>query len=76
MTSKKTLSRQGDRNDILVAHLTITVNACGNAQGIKLPPYKGKHLYNTWTEGGPDGTCYGVSQPGWMDEGDQLPQMV
>ncbi len=31
----------------------ITVNACGNAAGVKLPPfilYKGKHLHNTWIQ--------------------------
>ena len=32
------------------------INVCGNAAGLRLPPfilYKGKHLYSTWTEGGP-----------------------
>ena len=52
-------------------HQFITVNVCGSADGTRLPPFilfKGKHLYNTWTEGGPAGACYGVSPSGWMEE--------
>ena len=73
--SKKILARCGSRSVHEVGgssdHQFITVNVCGSASGIKLPPfilYKGKHLYNTWTEGGPAGACYGVSQSGWMEE--------
>ena len=79
MTSKRILSRRGDRNVSEIGgasdHQYITVNACGSAAGTKLPPfvlYKGKHLYNTWTEGGPAGTCYGVSPSGWMEEANYL----
>ena len=75
MISKKILARRGERSVSEVGgasdHQFITVNACGSATGIKLPPfilYKGKHLYNTWTEGGAAGTCYGVSPSGWMEE--------
>ena len=35
-----------------------------------MPPYilyKGKNLYTTWTEGGPAGTLFGVSNSGWME---------
>ena len=74
-TCKKVLARRGSRcvNDVGGAsdHQYITVNTCGNAEGIRLPPfilYKGKHLYNTWTEGGLAGACYGVSSSGWMEE--------
>ena len=52
-------------------HQFNTVNVCGNADGVRLAPfvlYKGKNLYNTWTEVGPAGACYGVSQSGWMEE--------
>lgn len=74
-TSKKILAKRGERCVHEVGggsdHQFITVNACGNAAGIKLPPfilYKGKHLYSTWTNGGPAGTHYGVSESGWMEE--------
>ena len=74
-TSKKILAKRGERCVHEVGggsdHQFITVNACGNAAGLKLPPfilYKGKHLYNTWTNGGPAGACYGVSGSGWMEE--------
>ncbi len=52
-------------------HKFITVNVCVNAAGMRLPPfifYKGKHIYNTLTEGGPAAACYGVSESGWMEE--------
>ena len=78
-TSKKVLARRGSRcvNDVGGAsdHQYITVNTCGNAAGLRLPPfilYKGKHLYNTWTAGGPGGACYGVSSSGWMEEANYL----
>ena len=78
-TSKKILARRGARcvHEVGGAsdHQFITVNVCGNAAGLKLPPfilYKGKHLYNTWTEGGPAAACYGVSQSGWMEEANYL----
>ena len=74
-TSKKILARRGSRSVHEVGgasdHQFITVSVCGSAAGVKLPPfilYKGKHLYNTWTEGGPAAACYGVSQSGWMEE--------
>ena len=74
-TSKKVLSRKGVRAVHEAGgssdHQFITVNVCGNVDGVRLAPfvlYKGKNLYNTWTEGGPAGACYGVSQSGWMEE--------
>ena len=75
VTSKKVLARKGMRAVHEVGgssdHQYITVNVVGNAAGVPLPPfvlYKGKNLYNTWTEGGPAGAFYGVSQSGWMEE--------
>lgn len=41
-----------------------------NASGFVLPPYvvyKAKHLYTSWTEGGPTGTRYNRSKSGWFD---------
>lgn len=42
---------------------------CVSATGIYLAPftvYKAKHLYQTWTEGGPQGAAYSCSDSGWM----------
>ena len=73
--SKKVLARKGSRSVHEVGgasdHQYITVLACGNASGVRLPPfilYKGKHLYGSWTQGGPAGSCFGVSSSGWMEE--------
>ena len=47
-----------------------SVLVCGSAAGDLMPPYtifKGKHLYNSWTKGGPVGAGYGVSSSGWME---------
>jgi hypothetical protein len=36
-----------------------------------LPPfviYKGASLHDTWTYGGPKGTCYAVTKSGWMQD--------
>ena len=46
-----------------------TVLFCISASGTYMPPYiiyKSKFLWNTWTRGGPAGTCYGFSDSGWM----------
>ena len=74
-SSKKILAQRGDRSVHEVGgasdHQFITVNACGNGEGVRLPPfilYKGKNLYDTWTKGGPAGAAYSVSQSGWMEE--------
>ena len=60
---------------MLQRELQFTVNSsissgCGSASGERLPPYilyKGKNLYTVWTEGGPAGVLYGVSDSGWME---------
>ncbi len=52
-------------------HEFYTVLGCGSASGVRLPPfilYKGKNIYQRWTEGGgAAGTVYGVSDSGWME---------
>ena len=49
----------------------ITIQGCISAIGQLLPPYilySGQHLMFDYTQGGPAGTCYGVSRKGWMTE--------
>lgn len=67
----KVLSRRGSKN---VYQNTggsrreqITVCITGNAVGQTLPPYvvyKGKHLYGSWCEGGPEGVRYTIMDHG------------
>jgi len=50
--------------------LTYTVQVCCSATGTFLPlyvVYKGLNLYNTWCQGGPDGTRFTCSPSGWME---------
>jgi len=73
VASRKLLVRRGEKN----VHETggsgreyITILACGSAIGERLPPYiiyKGKHLMGNHTRGGPPGTCYSMSDSGWME---------
>ena len=47
-----------------------SVMICGSADGKVLPPYvvyKATHLWNTWVEGGSDGSRYNRSFSGWFD---------
>ena len=49
--------------------ISFTVNVCCNASGDFLPLYvlyPGKNMYTTYTEGGPDGCKYNVTENGWM----------
>ena len=49
---------------------SISVMFCGSATGEYLPPmvvYKARNLYSSWTEGGPDGAVYDVTDSGWYD---------
>ena len=42
-----------------------------NAKGDFLAPftvYKGLHLYQSWTSGGPPSAEYGVTKSGWMED--------
>ena len=74
MAACKVLAKKGSRQ----VHETsggsgrdyYTVLAAGAADGTRLPPfvlYKGVNLYARWTNGGPAGTVYGVSDSGWME---------
>ena len=52
-----------------------TVHMGGSASGRRLAPfivYKGKHLYSSWTKGGPVGATYAVSESGWMEKNNFL----
>lgn len=47
-----------------------SVMFCGNAEGKCLAPYvvyKAEHLWNTWTENGPQKCRYNRSKSGWFD---------
>ena len=48
-----------------------SVMFCVSATGNYLPPfvvYKGLHLYNTWTSGGPPGCVFATIPSGWMQD--------
>lgn len=75
VSSSRVLAKKGSR----WVHNTVggsgcgytTVHGCGSASGVRLPPfviYKGKHLYNEWTQGGADGAKYSMSMSGWMEK--------
>ena len=56
-----------------------TIHVGGSASGRRLPPfimYKGKHLYSSWTKGGPAGAAYSVSESGWMEKANFLSWFV
>ena len=47
-----------------------TIQVCCSAVGHYLPlyvVYKGKHLYQTWCNGGPEDARYNSSPSGWME---------
>lgn len=47
-----------------------SIMMCGNAAGEMLSPYvvyKAEHLWDTWTEGGPEGCRYDRTKSGWFD---------
>ena len=72
-TSKKVLAKRGALVVYEVGgasdHWFITVTFCGNAAGVRLPPfvlYKGKISgYKVVLHAG---ACYSVSSSGWMEE--------
>lgn len=75
---RKILCKRGLRNphkNVASSTKTMyTVQICCSAVGNFMTPYivfKGLHLYNTWCEGGPEGTKYNCSKSGWM-EADQF----
>lgn len=49
---------------------SISLMFCGSATGELLPTYvvyRAAHLWNTWTENGPKGCRYSVTQSGWFE---------
>lgn len=72
--SQKMFCKRGAKNPHkIVASSTktmYTVQVCCSAIGDFLPMYivfKGKHLYSTWCNGGPDNVLYNCSSSGWME---------
>lgn len=72
--SDKVFVQKQDRNAYLrsatCGKTMYSVLFCTNAKGEFLPPftiYKGLHLYQSWTSGGPSGAHYGVTKSGWME---------
>ena len=56
------LAWQGEEHELYMEvretsdHQFTRISVCGSADGVRLPPFilnKGKHLYNTWIQGGP-----------------------
>jgi hypothetical protein len=74
-TSSSCFYKKGTRSAIVLnptlGKTMHTVLVCGSASGELLPPfvvYKGKHLYDSWSKGGPKGTQYTTTSSGWMEE--------
>jgi hypothetical protein len=73
-TSSSCFYKKGTRSAIVLnptlGKTMHTVLVCGSASGELLPPfvvYKGKHLYDSWSKGGPKGTQYTTTSSGWME---------
>ena len=73
--AEKVFVSKTDRNAYLRAatcgKVTYSVLFCASASGVFMPPftvYKGLHLYESWTNGGPPGAVYGVTKSGWMED--------
>lgn len=70
---KKILSKRGCKYPEAIKNSTkaaVSIMICGNAAGDILPPYvnyKAEHMWDTWTEGGPDNARYNRSKTGWFD---------
>lgn len=48
----------------------VSIMVCGNAAGELCPPYvnyKAEKMWDTWTEGGPDGARFNRTKSGWFD---------
>ena len=72
---QKVIARKGAKSPQCVIGGTgrenITIQCCVSATGHFLPPYilySGQRLMFHYTQGGPAGAKYGVSQKGWMTE--------
>ncbi|KAK3931060.1 Pogo transposable element with KRAB domain [Frankliniella fusca] len=70
---KLVIVRRGTRHperiiDTSKTSTSVMFSVTGDGQ--MLPPYvvyKATHLYDTWTEGGPEKTCYNRTASGWFD---------
>ncbi|XP_050295082.1 uncharacterized protein LOC126735176 [Anthonomus grandis grandis] len=71
--TKKYIYKRGSRYPERVINSTktaISLMYAGTADGQILPVYvvyKGEHLWDSWTEGGPKGARYNRSKSGWFD---------
>lgn len=71
--SKKYIYKRGTKYPERVKNNSksaISLMFSGTADGQSLPiyvVYKSDHLWDTWLEGGPDGTRYNRSKSGWFD---------
>ena len=73
--NKKVFIPKNEKNAYLRAagagKTSYSILFCISATGKICPPfvvYKGKHLYQAWTSGGPNDTSYGVTVSGWMED--------
>lgn len=70
---KKILCRRGCKYPEIIKNSTkaaVSVMMCGNAAGEMCPPYinyKAEKMWDTWTEGGPEGARYNRTKSGWFD---------
>lgn len=70
---KKVLVKRGTKYPERVLNTTkssISIMFSGTAAGHFFPPYvvyRSVHLYDTWTEGGPEGTRYNRTNSGWFE---------
>lgn len=69
---KKVIVRRKCRHPELIvdsSKSSVSVMFTAAGDGTVLPPYvtyKSKHLYESWTQGGPDGTAYNRTNSGWF----------
>jgi hypothetical protein len=70
---KKAIYKRGTKypeRSIHSSKSAVSVMFAGSATGKLLPPYvvyKSEHLWDSWTEGGPENTRYNRSKSGWFD---------
>ncbi|XP_063218661.1 uncharacterized protein LOC134528923 [Bacillus rossius redtenbacheri] len=70
---KKVIVKKGTKYPEKIRNATkacTTIMLCGNAEGILAHiyiNYKAENLWQTWTEGGPDGAHYNRTRSGWFD---------
>ena len=73
LEGKKVIVRRGCRYPERIMNSTkssVSLMFACTASGKMLPPYvvyKAKHLYDSWTEGGPSNTRYNRTDSGWFD---------